>query len=365
MLGVVAKMVTYTPSTMKIAQLIRADENKELVLQPKFQRRLAWTDKARMYLIDTILRGMPIPKVYLRRAIYPDRPKPVLEVVDGQQRLAAILDFRKGKLSLNRTYSPEHGGSTFDRLNDDTQRRFLNYIVSIETLDGASDRDVWQAFERLNIYTLTLNRQEKLNAEFFGLFKQTCYHLAGEVTDSETWNMLDVISDRQIARMREVELTSDILTALAVGIQDITYIKKIYSNLDESYPRRVQHQKRFRDTISFVKNELSEGVRRSRFKNLSWFYSLMVATADCLFGIPGGTGPRQVQLSSRVIRRMIQLDEAIRPEEVPPPLATLKSALARGTSHVSERRTRHRYFTSMLVAPTQRWKELWREWNEL
>ena len=358
-------MVTYTRSIMKIAQLIRADENKELVLQPKFQRRLAWTDKARMYLIDTILRGMPIPKVYLRKAINRDKPNPVLEVIDGQQRLAAILDFRKGKFSLNKTYSPEHGGSTFDRLNDDTQRRFLNYIVSVEILDGASDRDVWQAFERLNTYTLTLNRQEKLNAEFFGPFKQTCYRLAGEITDSGTWDILDIISDRQVARMREVELTSDILTALAVGIRDITYIRKMYRALDESYPQRSQHQERFRDTVSFVKDELREGVNCSRFKNLSWFYSLMVASADCLFGIPGGNGPQQVQQSSRIIERMVQLDRAIRPEEVPLPLATLKSALSRGTSHIIERKTRHRYFTEMLVAPAPRWKQLWREWNEL
>lgn len=350
---------------MKIAQLIKSDEINELVLQPKFQRRLAWTDKARMYLIDTILRGMPIPKVYLRKVVKSDRPKPVLEVVDGQQRLAAILDFSKGKLSLNRTYSPEHGGSTFDRLGDDIQRRFLDYTVSVETLDGASDRDVWQTFERLNTYTLTLNRQEKLNAEFFGLFKQACYRLAGEVTDSGTWGILNVISERQIARMREVELTSDVLTALTVGIRDITYIRKMYNDLDESYPERDGHQEQFRETMSFISDQLTRGVRRSRFKNLSWFYSLMVALADCLFGIPGGSGPHQVQHSSKIIRRMVQLDRAIRPEEVPPPLATLKSALARGTSHISERRTRHRYFTAMLTTPDPRWKELWREWNAL
>lgn len=356
-------MVTYTPSTIKIAGLLRADENKQLVLQPKFQRRLAWTDKARMYLIDTILRGMPIPKVYLRKVISQGLPKPVLEVVDGQQRLAAILDFGRNKLSLNRTYSPEHGGNTFGRLRDDTQRRFLDYVVSIETLEGASDRDVWQAFERLNTYTLTLNRQEKLNAEFFGFFKQACYGLAGEVTDSGTWAVLDVISERQVARMREVELTSDVLVGLAFGIRDITYIRKMYSELDENYPGHRQHSHRFRETISFVKSELSEGVRRSRFKNLSWFYSLMVASADCLFGIPGGVGPQKMQQGSRIIRRMDEIDWAIRPEEIPRPLATLKTALARGTSHVTERRTRHRYFTPMLVASQSQWTRLWREWN--
>ena len=39
------------------------DSRNELVLQPKFQRRDVWSDKARSYLIDTIVRGKPIPKI--------------------------------------------------------------------------------------------------------------------------------------------------------------------------------------------------------------------------------------------------------------------------------------------------------------
>ena len=34
-----------------------------LELAPKFQRRSVWTGKARSYLIDTILRDLPMPKV--------------------------------------------------------------------------------------------------------------------------------------------------------------------------------------------------------------------------------------------------------------------------------------------------------------
>ena len=46
-------------------------QHGELVLQPKFQRRDVWIDKARSYLIDTIIRGKPIPKLYMR----PDRTR--------------------------------------------------------------------------------------------------------------------------------------------------------------------------------------------------------------------------------------------------------------------------------------------------
>ena len=41
----------------------------QLVLSPQFQRRVVWTDTARSYLMDTIIRGKPIPKIFLRQRI--------------------------------------------------------------------------------------------------------------------------------------------------------------------------------------------------------------------------------------------------------------------------------------------------------
>ena len=68
-------------------------ERKELILSPKFQRRRVWSEKAKSYLIDTILRGLPIPPVFIREKIDIDISKSIREVIDGQQRLRAILDF--------------------------------------------------------------------------------------------------------------------------------------------------------------------------------------------------------------------------------------------------------------------------------
>ena len=66
---------------------------------------------ARVYLIDTILRGLPVPKIYLRTRIDVERQVSVREVVDGQQRLKAILDFAADKIRLTSTAK---GGAAFD-----------------------------------------------------------------------------------------------------------------------------------------------------------------------------------------------------------------------------------------------------------
>ena len=48
-----------------ISDLIQWQQDGLLELSPKFQRRRVWPPKARSYLIDTILHGFPIPKLYM------------------------------------------------------------------------------------------------------------------------------------------------------------------------------------------------------------------------------------------------------------------------------------------------------------
>src|SRR5438067_13806536 len=57
------------------------DERDELTLAPKFQRRDVWSDKARSYLIDTIVRGKPIPKIYMRQDVNPKTRRTKREIV--------------------------------------------------------------------------------------------------------------------------------------------------------------------------------------------------------------------------------------------------------------------------------------------
>jgi uncharacterized protein DUF262 len=95
-------MATFSRAIYSIAKFVRWANREELILQPKFQRRLVWEEKARSYLIDTIVRELPMPKIYMRRVVHPRTKLSAYEVVDGQQRLRAILDFHSGNLVLSR-----------------------------------------------------------------------------------------------------------------------------------------------------------------------------------------------------------------------------------------------------------------------
>ena len=61
----------------------------ELLLNPSYQRDSVWPDKMSTALIDSILRGIPLPSIILNQRRETDKS----EIVDGKQRLTAILRF--------------------------------------------------------------------------------------------------------------------------------------------------------------------------------------------------------------------------------------------------------------------------------
>ena len=356
-------MSTFSKANYSIANFLRWASKEELILQPKFQRRNVWEGNARSYLIDTIVRELPMPKIYMRKIVNPKTKLTAYEVVDGQQRLRAILDFYKGTLILKRIHNSALGDTNFDNLPEPVRHIFLDYKISTEVMEKATDPEVWAMFERLNTYTLTLNKQERLNAKWFGYFKQTAYRLAAEESALEAWQQLKIFSNQQIARMREVELTSDILVALVEGISDITDISKAYEKYDQKFLKRKTSIRRFKRSLLWLESNLSDSVRTTNFKRKTWFYSLTVAVADALSGIPKGRGPKKIIKTSEVIKRMTVLNDALKTGDtavLPAGLARLQRALSRQTSHIPPRKVRHQFFFAMLTSPDANWDKAWK-----
>ena len=349
-------MATFRRTTYPISQFIHWNEKNQLILQPKFQRRDVWEPNARSYLVDTIVRDLPMPKVYIRKVVSPKTRLSAYEVVDGQQRLRAILDFFSGSLVLRKVHNADFGDAKFNALPQPVQRAILEYEISTDVMERASDEEVWAMFERLNTYTLTLNRQERLNARWFGYFKQTAYKLAAEDRALQAWENMNVFSDRMIARMKEVEMTSDVLVATVEGIGDITGIAKAYQKYDALFRGRQKVRRIVHDELMWLSDQLAPAVRKTKFRNKAWFYSLLVATIDAKHGIPKGHGPKRLRPTDRIIERMLELNRVLSAPEPPTRFGRLKECLSRATSHVPERRVRHRWFFKMLTASDAEWK---------
>ena len=191
----------YTPSDFLLWQ-----EHERLVITPKFQRRSVWSLNARSYFIDTLLRGMTVPPIYLRITQNTAGTQTVREVVDGQQRIRAILDFISEKFRLAKSLKAAWAGKRFSQLTNGEQQRIQSFGFATEVFPGISDQEVLEVFCRVNMYGVPLNKQELRNGKYFGRFKQTSYDLA--LAYLEFWRHHRIFSERSIARMLEVELTS-------------------------------------------------------------------------------------------------------------------------------------------------------------
>lgn len=231
--GTASPMKNFDSRTYSVNDFREWNDRKELELQPKFQRRNVWSDKARSYLIDTIIRSKPIPKLFIRQDIDAKTKRTVREVVDGQQRLRTIFSFLEDGFKLNKTHSAEYGGKFFSELPDDVQTGILKYELSVDLLLDAPDKEVLDIFARLNSYAVKLNSQELRNATWFGAFKTISYTLALEY--ASFWSSNTIFSDNQILRMAEAELVSELVIAMKDGIKGRKAIDAYYKQYDDDF----------------------------------------------------------------------------------------------------------------------------------
>ncbi|MBL0642585.1 DUF262 domain-containing protein [Aeromonas veronii] len=143
-------------------------EDKDIDLDPEFQRGDVWNISKKQLLIDTIMRKWEIPPIFLINKDYGE-PK---EVLDGHQRLRAIEDFYNNKFRFNGRLSPksEHlielDGLYFDQFPRMAQKDFHRFVLRIFIIREYEESEPFELFFRLN-QNVSLTSAEKRNT-FFG-----------------------------------------------------------------------------------------------------------------------------------------------------------------------------------------------------
>jgi hypothetical protein len=262
------------------------NEKGDLVLAPKFQRRDVWSPKARSYLVDTIIRGKPIPKIYMRQDINPKTRRTTREIVDGQQRLRTVLSFIKDGFKIIKAHHEDFGGKYFSGLDKDTQRDILKYEFVVDLLQDMPDNEVYDLFARINTYSEKLKPQELRTARWFGEFKSSVYLLANEFVTFFEANK--VFTPKQILRMSEAEFISDLLLAIQEGIRagERRIIDNAYKKYDDEFTNRKLHEKRFREIMDIIGGILGGDLPQLVFRATRLLYPLFCAVFHLKFGIP-------------------------------------------------------------------------------
>ena len=272
-----------------ISDFIEWQKRKQLELNPAFQRRDVWTPAAKVYLIDTILRGFPIPKIYLRSKVDTKTQSGVREVVDGQQRLRAILDFAHDKFPLSNR-AGDLDGLKYSLLPDAFKEQFLHYPLTVEQFMNADDSKVLEAFARLNSYGLSLTAAEKRHAHHQSEFKWAVNRSAQEW--KTLWENYEVLSTRDRVRMRDDSLMAEMYGIFIAGVCDggEAKINILYKKQDQSSEEEIKKiTEKVDSTLNFLVDELASAIEGTPLmRRRPHFLMLFAALAHALQGIPQG-----------------------------------------------------------------------------
>jgi len=130
-------------------------KEKDKFSLPEYQREPhLWSREEKSDLIDSILKGLDVPKIYFYKLL---DAKGNYEVVDGQQRLEAIWGFYNNEFKLKT-------GEYFTDLKQADQRIIREYELQVTEIIEAKDSELRLLFLRLQLGEL-LNTGEKLKAQ--------------------------------------------------------------------------------------------------------------------------------------------------------------------------------------------------------
>lgn len=175
----------FTENTKTISNIYRMFNKEELIIDNTYQRRSVWIEKDKIRLIETILLNFVVPSVYFWQSdTNPETGDSITHIVDGQQRIKAVMDFidnkfcLKGSALLEDSLIDEYSGKYFVDLSDEDKKKIWNYKFFVIEIDlNANKKDIINMFSRLNLTEYTLNDQEKRNT-IRGLFHELAYELS-------------------------------------------------------------------------------------------------------------------------------------------------------------------------------------------
>lgn len=141
--------------TWSISEIYQKIKERKLILDPDYQRRAIWSVDKQTAFIESLYMEIMIPPIYVVEIPGEDiLEETKYEVVDGKQRLTAVMDFIKGTLRLNERnleyYADIFGGKTFPEIREIAAEKTSQMLSSI-----------------LDIYVITANSPEFTKYDIF------------------------------------------------------------------------------------------------------------------------------------------------------------------------------------------------------
>lgn len=272
---------------IQISDLVQWSQKREIELSPKYQRNGVWNENAKAYLIDTIVRGLPIPPIFIRQKIDVNTKTTSREIIDGQQRIRAILEYVVDEqFSIKLSHNKEFGGKKYSELDPEIQELILGFEIVAEVVTEKDESLIYDMFARLNSNNYILNKQEVRNAKYWGDFKVLVYSLATKYR--EFFLEYNIFSDKECTRMKDVELFNSFIILINEGIVGETpnFVDKIYEKYDTEFASANDTESNIEKIFNVIQDiyKYFDG-NLGCFKNKNYLYTLFAVLYHQYYGI--------------------------------------------------------------------------------
>ena len=176
-------------------------------LRPSYQRRPRWDRERQSRLIESFIMNIPVPPLFVYES---DLAK--YEVMDGQQRITAVLEFYSNLYPLEGLQQwPELNGRVYDTLPSEIRkgvdRRSISYIVLLKESASTTEEEALlrqQVFERLNTGGVKLSHQEIRNSLYQGKFNNLLLDVARHPLFRAAWGVPQYSKEEELRLSEEL-----------------------------------------------------------------------------------------------------------------------------------------------------------------
>ena len=153
--------------TSQLHRFILHDKEGEL-RYPDYQRDYVWSEDDKVKLIESIFDGIEIGRIVLHEEFNPKKSPDTwcFEVIDGKQRLGAILDYIKDKFSVRAEF--------YSKLSIIDQRQFSNVLIPVVEVKNLSIENQLDLFIKVNTTGKIMSKEhlDKVKTQLKDILKE-------------------------------------------------------------------------------------------------------------------------------------------------------------------------------------------------